>query len=173
MADGSGNPNTSPLFEAITGALYGVSYGAKFASKKTGRDYTVMPLEGLWWNEDPSVFELNLKDEWNWTLMIMQPEWLDREAIDAAVRRLVDRRKLDSETAGRLRLETLEEGMSGQVLHVGPYSAEAPTIEALHRYIQDRGYRLAGKHHEIYMSDPRRAGEEKLKTIIRHPVEPA
>jgi hypothetical protein len=173
MIDGSGDPNTSEEFQRATGALYAASYGLKFASKEEGRDYGVMPLEGLWWSDPPEDFSLEDKAGWLWTLMIVQPEWITRAMLDVAISAAVDKGKIGDEEARALRLETLEEGQSAQVLHIGPYQAEAPTIAGLHEFVNASGYRLRGKHHEVYLSDPRRTAPEKMKTVLRHPVERA
>lgn len=163
--DGSGNPNTSPDYVAAVEALYGLSYAAKFASKRElGRDYVVGPLEGLWWGEGD--FVALSKDEWSWRMMIRQPEWLTEDIWDAA--RAKAQAKVDVEM---VRLETLEEGTALQVLHVGSYDSEAPTIAAMHQWIADNGYVETGYHHEIYLSDPRRTAEEKLKTVLRQPMQ--
>jgi hypothetical protein len=116
-------------------------------------------------------FSRDEKDLWHWTLLIVQPDFLTEADFEAA--RAEARRKKGSPALDRVRLERFEEGLSAQVLHLGPYAAEAPTIERLHRSIAERGYRMAGKHHEIYLSDPRRAAPEKMKTILRQPVAPA
>jgi len=173
MADGAGDPNTAPEFQQAIGALYGLSYTLKFGFKvRKGIDWTVMGLEGLWWADDMSALPAGRKDEWKWTLMIMQPDVVTAAALDEARDELKRRRP---ETAGleRIRLERFAEGLAVQILHVGPYAEEGPTIEKLHAFAHESGCTVAGKHHEIYMSDPRRTAPAKLKTILRHPVRKA
>ncbi|KPJ77359.1 MAG: hypothetical protein AMS14_00765 [Planctomycetes bacterium DG_20] len=170
MVDGEGEPNTSAAFQQAIEALYGLSYTLKFASKMgRGIDWKVMGIEGLWWADDPEAFRAGRKDEWRWTLLIAQPDVVTAEAVEAARETL--RQKKNPAALDHVRLERFDEGLSAQMLHVGPYSEEGPTIERLHAFIRDEGYDLAGKHHEIYLSDPRRVAPEKLKTILRYPVE--
>ena len=171
MVDGAGDPNTSEEFQQAVEALFSVSYALKFLIKKgpAAIDYGVLPLEGVWWAEDMSVFTAGDKSSWKWTLMIMQPEYVTGELYEQALRQV--RRKKDLPAVDRLRLEPFLEGRSAQVLHVGPFSEEGPTIERLHRFIEENGYRRRGRHREIYLSDLRRAAPEKLKTIIRQPIE--
>jgi hypothetical protein len=171
MIDGEGDPN-SPVLAQAMGALYPVAYGVKFAAKESGADFGMMPLEGLWWTDPPEAFSMDAKAKWLWTVMIVQPDWVTKSMVKEAVRAAVNKGKIDEETALHLRLETLDEGLSAQILHIGPYEAEPPTIERLHAFVAEQGYKLRNKHHEIYMGDPRRTAPERLKTIIRHPVEP-
>jgi hypothetical protein len=148
--------------------LFSISYALKFASKAAGRDYGVAPLEGLWWAEDMASFTQDDKSNWLWTAMILQPDWIDAVAYAAALDRT--KGKL-GEPPASLRLEPLEEGLSVQTMHVGPYSAEAPTIARLHsEFLPANGLVEAGHHHEIYISDPARTAPEKVKTVIRQPV---
>jgi hypothetical protein len=169
MIDGAGDPNTTQAFRDAVSTLYTVAYTLRFMVKKE-QDiaYTVMPLEGLWWMDDMTQFSMERKDDWLWTAMIMQPDFINetmfRQAIDEA------RRKKNPPALAAIRLETFREGKAVQIMHIGPYSAEAPTIQALHRFAAESGYELAGKHHEIYLSDPGRTALEKLKTVIRQPV---
>ena len=169
MVDGRGNPNTSQEYREAIEVLYPMSYTLKFAAKQgeLQRDYTVMPLEGLWWAEDMNAFTEDRKDEWLWTAMIMQPEFISADMVEDA--RETVRRKKNPVALEKLRFETFDEGPSGQIMYVGPYSDEGPTIQALHEFIERQGFELAGKHHEIYLSDPRRTAPEKLRTIIRQP----
>lgn len=169
MIDGQGDPNTSQDYAAAVEALFSVSYTAKFMLKKgpSQLDYAVMPLEGLWWAEDPSVFVENRRESWRWTMMIMQPDVVADELIAEAI--AVVKRKKALVALDKLRLETFAEGRAAQVLHVGPFSEEGPTIERLHAFIRSKGA-LAGKHHEIYLTDIRRADPKKWKTIIRQPM---
>lgn len=168
MGDGRGDPNTSPDFQAITEALYGLAYTVKFAVKSEGQDFVVPPLEGLWWMEDMTAFSPEAKDEWLWTLMIMQPQWVTAEAVEAA--REEAGRKKDLPALADLRFEPYHEGRAAQIMYVGRYADEGPTIQRMHEFIAAEGYAPAGKHHEIYLSDPRRTAPEKFKTVIRQPV---
>ncbi len=169
--DGHGDPNTSPAYAAAVQALYSVSYSAKFAVKKSGGpDFKVSPLEGLWWAEDLSTFLTGDKSEWDWTMMLRQPD----SVTDALFARLADEVAANKSmpAARELRLITFAEGAAAQVLHVGPYPTEAPTIVRLHQFIRKQGFAFDGhrhKHHEIYLGDPRRSAPERLRTIIRQP----
>ena len=169
MVDGRGDPNTSQVYAQAVEALFSVAYTAKFMVKKGPQaiDYAVMPLEGLWWADDMSVFVANDKAKWNWTMMIMQPDFVADEVVEAAIAEV--RRKKALATIDKLRLESFSEGLCAQVLHVGPFSEEGPTVERLHDFIDARSGR-AGKHHEIYLSDIRRTDPKKWKTIIRQPM---
>lgn len=169
MIDGEGDPNTSPAYAQAVEALFSVSYTAKFMLKKgpLARDYAVMPLEGLWWADDLSAFTTNDKASWKWTMMIMQPSFVTPNLIEAAMAEV--KRKKQLPAIDRLRLEDFLEGRCAQVLHIGPFSEEGPTIERLHQFIDARTSRT-GKHHEIYLSDIRRAAPDKWKTIIRQPM---
>ena len=169
MIDGQGDPNTSPEFQDAVEALYGVSYTLKFMIKQEQAiNYVVMPLEGLWWADDMTQFSMEDKDAWLWTAMIMQPEYVTGELFEEAVEQV--RQKKELTALSGMRLESFHEGLSAQILHIGPYSEEGPTIEELHSFIEGNGYQLRGKHHEIYLGDPRRSAPEKLKTIIRQPI---
>ncbi|HUU95942.1 MAG TPA: GyrI-like domain-containing protein [Phycisphaerae bacterium] len=173
MIDGQGDPNTSAEFQQAIEALYGTSYTLKFMLKKRGGfpDYTVMPLEGLWWADDLAAFAELRKDEWKWTLLIVQPDFVARELFEQGVAELS--RKKSPPALPKLRLDVLREGRSVQIMHVGPYSAEKSTIERLHAFMQENGCTFNGPHHEVYMGDPRRTAPEKLKTILRQPVKPS
>ena len=170
--DGHGDPNTSPAFtEAIT-ALYPVAYKLKFMSKNDlGRDYVVPPLEGLWWSPDMSAFTTaRNKSLWDWTLMIMAPEWLSAEMVDSA-KNVAARKAGSSPLVESVRLEALDEGLSVQTLHVGSYDDEAETLAELHDvFIPSNGLVMSGTHHEIYFSDFRKVDASKLRTILRQPV---
>lgn len=170
MVDGKGDPNTSHEYAQAVEALFSVSYTAKFMVKKGPRqlDYSVMPLEGLWWADDMSAFIANDRASWRWTMMIMQPHFVANEVIEAAIASVRSKRHLPA--MDKLRLEEFAEGRCAQVLHVGPFSEEGPTIERLHAFIDDRSS-LTGKHHEIYLSDIRRADPRRWKTIIRQPMQ--
>jgi len=174
MVDGHGDPNTSPAFSAAIEALYPVAYKLKFASKQDlGRDYVVMPLEGLWWAQDMDAFTATRdKSRWDWTLMIMTPDWIDQDMFTTAVERSAARNR--PARLGDVRLETLSEGRCVQTLHVGPFDHEADVLARMHRgFVPDNGLRMAGKHHEIYLSDFRKVAPEKLRTVLRQPVAPA
>ena len=166
---GKGDPNAEEYQQAMQ-ALYGMSYTLKFDQKAQGRDYTVMHLEGLWWIED-GVFDLNKpapREQWRWKSMIRQPDFVTKEMVDKIK---PDVREKRGPKVDEVKLETFYEGLSAQVLHVGPYSEEGPKIKLLHDFIREQGYRERGDHHEIYMGDPRRSKPENLKTILRHPME--
>jgi len=169
MVDGKGDPNTSPEYAEAVEALFSVSYTAKFIVKKGPRkiDYAVMPLEGLWWADDMSVFCTGKKAKWQWTAMIMQPDFVAKEVIDTALAEV--RKKKNLSGIDRLRLEEFTEGRCAQVLHIGPFSEEGPTISRLHEYVDGHSSRV-GKHHEIYLSDVRRAKPSSWKTILRQPM---
>lgn len=168
MVDGRGAPEAAGGFQEAIGALYGVAYTIKFAAKKAGiKDVLVMPLEGLFWNEGRDTFNASDRGNWDWTLMLLEPPSVTRKMFDEAVRALRERKNPPG--LDKVRLESWKEGRAAQILHIGPYAAEAPTIERLHAFIRENGYRISGKHHEIYMGDPRRSAPEKLKTVIRQP----
>lgn len=169
--DGAGYPENSPEFQQAIEALYGIAYTIKFSRKKRGEEsaYRIAPLEGLWWADDVRDFQpRGDKSKWQWTLLIAQPEFITKKEFEAARAALIER-KSETVRAKDVKLEAWKEGPSVQVLHVGPYSTEGPTIERLLSFGQQYG-ELTGKHHEIYLGDPRRARPDKLKTIIRHPV---
>jgi hypothetical protein len=170
MIDGHGDPNTADEYRQAIEALYAVSYTAKFALKRApdGVDFTVMPLEGLWWASDMSSFAARDKSAWSWTAMIMQPEAVTADVVADAREAAAARKTLPA--LERMRFETFREGLSAQVMHHGPYADEAPTIARLHEFIAAEGYVLSGKHHEIYLGDPRRTKPERLRTVIRQPV---
>ncbi|MCE1188780.1 MAG: GyrI-like domain-containing protein [Ignavibacteria bacterium] len=169
MIDGEGNPNDEKLFGAKLEQLYSVAYTIKFMySKDKGtHDYSVPALEGLWWCEKMEDFSLDNKNDWKWTLMIMQPDFISPADVEEACAKLLAKKKFNFRP--QVRLEKLEEGQCVQVLYRGPYSGEAETIAQLHSCILGKGCNLTGKHHEIYLNDPRRVAAENLKTIIRQP----
>ena len=170
MVDGHGDPNTAPEYTQAVEALYSVSYSLKFAIKRArdGFDYGVMPLEGLWWVADMSKFVITEKSDWDWTALIMQPDEVTRDLLEAALANATAKKSLPA--AAKLRLKRFREGPAAQVMHIGPYAAEGPTIRRLHEFIAESGRERRGKHHEIYLSDPRRSAPEKWKTVIRQPV---
>ncbi|NNL78036.1 MAG: hypothetical protein HKO68_17020, partial [Desulfobacterales bacterium] len=157
-------------FKDAVEALYSVSYTLKFMIKKgeLGIDYGVMPLEGLWWADDMSQFSVEKKEQWKWTLMIMQPELVTTELLNKAIAQV--EKKKNPAALSQLRFESFAEGRAAQIMHIGPFAEEGPTIERLHHFITENGFKLTGKHHEIYLSDIRRAAPEKWKTIIRQPL---
>lgn len=171
MIDGHGDPNTDGPFGDAIEALFPLAYWLKFFSKKElDRDYTVMPLEGLWWADDMETFtSARDKSLWDWTAMIMTPDWITAEHVETA--RDAVAAKSDPVALPLVRLETLSEGSAVQTLHVGPFDAEAPVLHALHHdFVPSQGLTMTGKHHEIYLSDMRRTAPEKLRTILRQPV---
>jgi hypothetical protein len=168
-------PGKSPTFAEATQALYGLSYTLKFMFKKrktNAIDYPVMALEGLWWVED-GKFDIFRKDNWFFTLMIMQPDVVTQEVFEKA-REEVRKKKGDSESLNKARLAYFEEGLCIQTMHIGPYDTEPATVDRMHEFMQENGLKdnvgPNGKHHEIYMSDPRKAAPDKMKTVLRHPV---
>jgi hypothetical protein len=168
MFNGYGDPDANPEFQGGVEALYSASYTLKFMLKKEQElDWVVPPLEGLWWML-MADFDLERRDDWRWTVMIPQPTEVTPELLEQGV--AAARQKKDLPALEKLRLEIYNEGQAAQILHVGPYSAEGPTIDRLHAFIQEKGLHLCGKHHEIYLSDPRRSAPEKMKTILRQPV---
>ena len=168
MIDGVGDPGNS-FFQEATEALFAVAYRLKFIIKKGEQpvDYGVMPLEGLWWADDMSQFSVDKKEDWKWTLLMMQPEYVTPELFAEAVE-LVKQKK-DPAALPLMRFEAFAEGKVAQIMHIGPFTEEGPTVEKVHTFIEENGYQLAGKHHEIYLSDIRRAEPEKWKTVIRQP----
>lgn len=172
MVDGHGDPNTSQEFSDAISALYPVAYKLKFASKQQmGQDYVVAPLEGLWWAEDMRSFTTARdKSKWSFTLMLMQPDWITSKMFAVAVSEVAN--KSAPSSLSKVRLETLKEGTCFQTLHIGSFDDEAEVLDHMHsKVIPDGGFRMSGKHHEIYLSDRRRTAPEKLKTILRQPVE--
>lgn len=171
MLDGHGDPNSTPAYQEAVEALYAVAYKLKFASKQQlGRDYAVMPLEGLWWAEDMASFTARRdKSEWDWTMMIMHPEWVTEEMFGEATAVVAKQKALPA--LAKLRLEPYHEGQSVQMMHIGSYEDEAPTLHKLHHeFMPANQLAFNGRHHEIYLSDPRRVAPEKLKTVLRQPV---
>jgi hypothetical protein len=169
MIDGKGNPNTSTEYQEAVGALYGAAYHIKFWLKAQGMDYIVPPMEGLWWAKDMSAFTAGNKDEWFWTMMILQPEEVTPEILVHTKAELA--KKKGPPALESVRLEHFHEGLCAQILYFGPYADEGPTIAGLHAFITENGYTLSGKHHEIYLGDPRKTAPEKLKTVIRQPMQ--
>jgi len=167
MVDGSGEPGGEAFTQAMS-ALYNIAYTMKFRAKKLQKkDYDMMAPEGLWWMKG-NRFDMNQRDKWLWTLMIIVPDFVNDKLFRESVEEV--RKKRNPPGLDLARLETLDEGTSVQIMHIGPYASEPESIEKLHTYARDQGYKMVGKHHEIYLGDPRRAAPSKLRTIIRHPV---
>jgi len=169
---GQGDPNTSAEYAEAVESLFAMAYTIKFASKgDLDRDFVVGPLEGLWWADDPAAFRTREKDVWSWRLLVAQPDWISETMIEGARQSAIAKKALSS--IANIHHHVLEEGTSAQLLHVGSYDDEGPVLERLHReYLPNNGLRLAGLHHEIYLSDARRTEPAKLRTILRQPVEP-
>lgn len=170
MIDGRGDPNTSEEYASAVEALYAVAYALKFRIKRAsgdGPDYVVMPLEGLWWADDMRRFSVHDKAAWKWTMMILQPEEVTAQMFEATVQEVERKKKLPALRG--VRLESYHEGPSAQIMHIGPYADEGPTVAKLHAYIEQGGHRLRGKHHEIYLTDPRKSAPEKMRTVVRQP----
>jgi hypothetical protein len=168
VVDGEGAPS-SPQYSAAVEALFSVAYSLKFMVKKGKEiDYPVMPLEGLWWVEDMTKFSADRKDEWKWTAMIMQPKYVTSDEFNLAVEQV--KKKKNPAALPKVRFERFKEGPAAQIMYVGPFSAEEPTIVKIHAHIQNGGHELSGKHHELYLNNPATTAPEKLKTIIRQPM---
>lgn len=174
MIDGMGSPGDSQEYQDAMSVLYPVAFKTKFLSKDDGKDYVVPPLEGLWWADDMNDFKQGNRDKWRWTLMIRQPDWINEELVQQAIE-ITEKKKPElKDLLPKLRFEQFEEGKCAQIMHIGPFSEEGPTIEKLHEFIEKEGGTFDGhkhKHHEIYLSDVRRAKPENWKTIIRQPFE--
>jgi len=172
MIDGIGSPGDSQEYLDALAVLYPVVFKTKFLSKAKGKDYVVPPLEGLWWAENMDDFTEGNRDKWKWTMMIMQPEWITREMIDEAIDITKEKKPELAKLVPKLRLEKYKEGKAAQIMHIGPYSEEGPNIQKIHKFIKDKDGKFDGhnlKHHEIYLSDPRKSKPENMKTIIRQP----
>lgn len=171
-------PGDSPGFAAAIGALYGLSYTLKFMSKKRAEDpidYGVMALEGLWTTPEGGA-DYQSSTDWMWTLLVMQPDHITADMFAAALDKLrakYAKDKHDPSVLDRLRLERFAEGLCVQVMHIGPYADEPATLARMDEFAAQKGYRFAGRHHEIYLGDPRMAKPENLKTVLRHAVTPA
>jgi hypothetical protein len=169
MVEGIGDPNTSKEFVDSVQSLYSLAYTIKFSIKKENEiNFGVMPLEALWWTDDPRKFRQDNKKIWKWTAMIMQPKLVTRNVFRGCLEEV--NKKKDFPTLSKIRFEKYNEGLSAQIMYIGPYADEGPTILKLHEFAGEKGYELNGKHHEIYFSDPSRTKPEKLKTIIRQPI---
>jgi hypothetical protein len=177
MIEGVGNPNTSKAFQEAIQALYSAAYTMKFSAKAAGvADWKVTPLEALWWDPSGSdIFDaayVSMPENWAWKALLMQPEVVNADMLDQAKAEVV-RKKKDVPALAKVRLETWAEGLCVQTMHVGPFAAEPATIQIMHAWMTENGYRSRGRHHELYLSDPNRTAPEKLKTILRLPVEKA
>lgn len=171
MADGHGDPNHAATFREAVEAVFALSYAIKHRVRSQGAiDYRVMPLEGLWWIPDARVWDFADKSDWDWTLMIMQPEAVCAEVFEPVRQALARRRRLPA--LDRVHLGSFDEGLSAQILHLGPWADERPTLERLYAFVREQGFLPTGKHHEIYLSDPMRTSPERLRTIVRQPVSP-
>ncbi|RPJ78536.1 MAG: hypothetical protein EHM20_03670 [Alphaproteobacteria bacterium] len=174
MIDGKGDPNTSQEYQDAIEALFPVSFKVKFLSgKENSQDYVVMPLEGLWWVENMENFSIQDKSGWKWTSMIRQPDFITKDLIKIAIEEVEE--KKNPPALSKIKFESLHEGLSAQIMHIGPYAEEGPTVEKLHNFIKEKGYEFTGsisdgRHHEIYLSDVRKTKPEKLKTVIRQPM---
>jgi hypothetical protein len=170
MVDGEGDPNVSQDFKDAVEALYSVSYTLKFMVKKgpDAIDYGVMPLEGLWWADDAAAFTAQDKSKWKWTLMIMQPGYVTPEMVFSAVAEA--RKKKNLVALPKVRFDEFSEGKAAQTMHIGPFSEEGPTIQRVHAFIDGCGCKRSGKHHEVYLSDIRKADPKKWRTVVRQPM---
>jgi hypothetical protein len=167
LVDGQGAPSSQQYTDAVQ-TLYPLAYALKFMIKKAKAiDYGVMPLEGLWWMDNMTQFNVDSKDKWKWTAMIMQPKYVTETDFNAAVEQV---KKKNLPVINKVRFECFHEGKAAQILHNGPYSAEAPNIQKIHTAIKAAGHQLSGKHHEIYLNNPAATAPEKLKTVLRQPM---
>jgi len=172
MIDGMGSPGDSQEYQDALAILYPVAFRTKFLSKAKGKDYVVPPLEGLWWADDMNDFTEGNRDKWKWTMMIRQPDWITQDIIKEATAITKEKKPELSKLLPKLRLEKYKEGKAAQIMHIGPYSEEGPTVQKVHDFIQKEGGKFDGlkaKHHEIYLSDPRKANPATMKTVIRQP----
>lgn len=169
MIDGTGDPNVAQAYKDALEALYAVSYTLKFKIKQEQNvDYVVMPLEGLWWMDDMTQFSVENKAAWLWTMMIMQPKFVTTKMVEQVVGEVKKKKQLAA--LSHVRLEKFAEGLAAQILYFGAYADEGPTIQKIHQHIRTTGHQLHGKHHEIYLGDPRKTAPAKLKTVIRQPM---
>jgi hypothetical protein len=170
MVDGTGDPNKSPEYGDAVEALFALSFTLKFAVKRgvSAIDYVVMPLEGLWWADDMSSFTEADRSAWKWTMMIAQPDFVTAEMVGSATVDVAE--KKNPAALSKVRFEVFSEGAAAQILHVGPFSTEGPTIQKVHDFIEASGAKRYGKHHEIYLSDIRRTDSAKWKTVVRQPM---
>ena len=172
IINGMGSPGDSKEYQDALAALYPIAFKTKFLSKAKGKDYVVPPLEGLWWADNMDDFIEGNRDKWKWTMMIMQPDWISLDMINEAILITKEKKPELSKLLPKLRLEKYKEGKAAQIMHIGPYSEEGPTVQKVHDFIQNKGGKFDGlktKHHEIYLSDPRKANPTTMKTVIRQP----
>jgi hypothetical protein len=172
MIDGMGSPGDSQEYQDALSVLYPVSFRTKFLSKAKGKDYVVPPLEGLWWADNMTDFTEGNRDKWKWTMMIRQPDWITQDMIDEVIAITKEKKPELLKLLPKLRLEKYKEGKAAQIMHIGPYSEEGPTVQKVHDFIKNEGGKfdsLKAKHHEIYLSDPRKANPATMKTVIRQP----
>ncbi|MFW9821179.1 MAG: GyrI-like domain-containing protein [Candidatus Thorarchaeota archaeon] len=172
MIDGMGSPGDSQEYQDALAVLYPIAFKTKFLSKAKGKDYVVPPLEGLWWADNMDDFKKGNRDKWKWIMMIMQPDWITQEMIDEAIKITVEKKPELKDKISKLYLQSYKEGKAAQIMHIGTYSEEGPTVEKIHKFIESIGGAFDGhnqKHHEIYLSDPRKAKPENMKTVIRQP----
>lgn len=172
MIDGMGSPGDSQEYQDALSVLYPVSFRIKFLSKAKGKDYVVPPLEGLWWADNLEDFIKGNRNKWKWTMMIMQPDWITQDMVDEATEIVKEKKPELAGLIPKLRLEKYKEGKVAQIMHIGPYSEEGPTVQKVHDFIKNEGGTFDGyanKHHEIYLSDPRKANPTTMKTVIRQP----
>ncbi|UCC18860.1 MAG: GyrI-like domain-containing protein, partial [Promethearchaeota archaeon] len=172
MIDGMGSPGDSQEYLDALAALYPVAFKIKFLSKAKGKDYVVPPLEGLWWADNMADFTEGNRDKWKWTMMIMQPSWITQEMVNEAIESTIEKKPELKKKVSKIHLEKYKEGKAAQIMHIGPYSEEGPNIKRIHDFIEENGGSFDGhnlKHHEIYLSDPRKAKPENMKTVIRQP----
>ena len=169
--EGQGDPSGTDFQQAVE-ALYSTAYTLKFMIKKGETklepiDYKVPPLEAQWYAENMASFVSGRRDLWQWTAMIAAPEFITAKLVKDAIE--VAKKKKPLARLSDVSLLKQSDGLSAQIMHIGPYSEEAPTIQRLHEFIKDSGYKLSGRHREIYFGDPRRSAPEKLRTILRQP----
>lgn len=173
MVDGHGDPNTEASYSDALAALYPLAYTLKFASKRElDRDYVVPPLEARWWADDMTAFTTGRdKSQWDWTVMLLVPDWITAEMFATAVDEVAVKKAPDA--LDQVHLTALDEGHCVQTLHVGPYDEEGPVLQQMHEeFIPGRRLQMTGRHHEIYLGDPRRVAPDRLRTILRQPVRP-
>jgi hypothetical protein len=168
MVDGKGDPNNSTEYQLAIDALYSMSYGIKFTLKSQGYDHVIPPLEGLWWMEDMNEFSRENIARWEWTMMIMQPEWVGPETVERV--RTDQIKKKGNLLLEKVGYQQYSEGLAVQTLYIGAYADEAPVIAEMHSFIKNNAYHTNGKHHEVYLSDVRKTPVEKLQTILRQPI---
>jgi hypothetical protein len=175
MVDGAGNPNTAPTYRQTVEALFPLAYSVRAICKAAGQSFTVMPLEGLWWFKGQPITDFVMteadKDRFLWTMMILMPDFVDADLV-AQARQSVAAKQDAPVLLDDVRFAAFDEGQAVQIMHIGPYADEGPNIKKLHDHIASQGWALSGKHHEIYLSDPRKAAPEKLRTVIRQPFRP-